>query len=335
MKRFIVTTVKICTPFLLGAGILYWMYRDFSWNEISYVLFHEMKWGWMLLSLVFGVLPQVIRGWRWRLALEPLNEHPRNRTCVYAIFLSYASSLVVPRIGEITRCGTLAKYEGTSFSKAFGTVVTERIVDSVLMLLLTGTVILVQMGVFVHFLHTTGTDVDSILGRFTATGYLVTFLCLVAVVILAFVLVWKLTIFSRVKGMILNVWSGIASLRKVHNQPLYLFYSVSIWICYFLHFYLTFYCFSFTEHLGPQVALVVFSIGSYAVLVPTPNGAGPWHFAVKTMLVLYGVAANEAILFALVVHTIQTALVVVLGIYGSAFLAWTKVRKPANAKIQV
>ena len=56
------------------------------------------------------------------------------------------------------------------------------------------------------------------------------------------------------------------------------------------------------------------------MLVPTPNGAGPWHFAVKTMLVLYGVAQAPAVLFALVVHTIQTALVVLMGAVGWADL---------------
>lgn len=313
---------------MLGAGILYWMYRGFSWQEISHALFHEMKWGWMVLSFVFGVLPQMIRGWRWRLALEPLGEHPRSSTCVYAIFLSYASSLVVPRIGEITRCGTLAKCEGTSFSKALGTVVTERIIDSVIMLLLTGTTILVQMGVFVHFLHTTGTSLDGMLGQFTTTGYVVTLVCLLAVGLLALILVWRLSVFSRVKGIILNIWAGVASLRRVRNLPLYIFYSIAIWACYYLHFYLAFFCFGFTEHLSPLVALVVFSVGSYAVLVPTPNGAGPWHFAVKTMLVLYGVAANNAILFALVVHTLQTGLVVLLGIYAMAVLSWSKSFRP-------
>jgi hypothetical protein len=83
---------------------------------------------------------------------------------------------------------------------------------------------------------------------------------------------------------------------------------------------LAFFCFDFTAGINPWAALLIFSAGSFAVLVPTPNGAGSWHFAVKTMLVLYGVAEAPAVMFALVVHTIQTALVVLLGAWGWADL---------------
>ena len=93
-------------------------------------------------------------------------------------------------------------------------------------------------------------------------------------------------------------------------------YSVGIWVSYFLHFYLTFYCFDFTAELGPIVALVAFVVGTFAVIVPTPNGAGPWHFAVKTVLMLYGVDGNNGAMFVLIVHSLQTMLVAVLGLIG-------------------
>ena len=92
--------------------------------------------------------------------------------------------------------------------------------------------------------------------------------------------------------------------------------SFGISLCYYLHFYIAFFCFNFTSSITPIEAFLIYCIGMFAVLVPTPNGAGSWHFAVKTMLVLYGVAEKEAILFALVVHTLQTGLVVLLGAFG-------------------
>ena len=109
---------------------------------------------------------------------------------------------------------------------------------------------------------------------------------------------------------------GVVSLRKVANIPLFLFYSLAIWASYFLHYYLTFFCFEGTAHLGMMCAMVTFIVGSIAVLVPTPNGAGSWHFAVKTMLILYGVADTDALYFVLIVHTLQTLLVALLGIYA-------------------
>lgn len=316
MKSFLKILIQTALPFVLGLGILWWMYRGTDWTDFFACVAHDMKWGWMLLSLAFGILPQLARAWRWKMALEPLGEQPRRSTCEDAIFLSYAASLVVPRVGEVTRCGTLKKFDGVSFTKSLGTVVTERLVDSALMLLFTGLAFLAQLPMFLSFLHKTGTNLGDILHRFTGTGYLVTFICLVAVLLTAAILMRRYALFRKGKDMLREVFEGVLSLRHVGNLPLYLFYSVLIWVGYFLHFYIAFFCFDFTAQLSLGAAFLIFCVGTFAVLVPTPNGAGPWHFAVKTMLVLYGVAEPQAILFALVVHTIQTALVVALGCFG-------------------
>lgn len=305
-------------PFVLGLGILWWMYRGTNWSDFGHYVLHEMNWWWMLLSLAFGILPQMARAWRWKMALEPLGEHPRRTSCIDAIFMSYAASLVIPRVGEVTRCGTLKTADGVLFTKSLGTVVTERLVDSLLMLLFTGIAFLLQLPMFLRFLKETNTNIGDLLYRFTGTGYIVTFICLVAALIAGFVAIRRFSFFKKGRDMLRDMWEGVLSLRKVRNLPLYLFYSVLIWVGYFLHFYIAFFSFDFTAHLSIGAAFLIFCVGTFAVLVPTPNGAGPWHFAVKTMLVLYGVAETQAIMFALTVHTIQTALVVLLGAFGWA-----------------
>lgn len=305
-------------PFVLGLGILWWMYRGTNWSDFGHYVLHEMNWWWMLLSLAFGILPQMARAWRWKMALEPLGEHPRRTSCIDAIFMSYAASLVIPRVGEVTRCGTLKTADGVSFTKSLGTVVTERLVDSLLMLLFTGIAFLLQLPMFLRFLKETNTNIGDLLYRFTGTGYIVTFICLVAALIAGFVAIRRFSFFKKGRDMLRDMWEGVLSLRKVRNLPLYLFYSVLIWVGYFLHFYIAFFSFDFTAHLSIGAAFLIFCVGTFAVLVPTPNGAGPWHFAVKTMLVLYGVAETQTIMFALTVHTIQTALVVLLGAFGWA-----------------
>lgn len=316
-------TVKILLPLLFGGAILYWMYRDFDFRSVDDILLHGMDWTWMLLSFPFGILAQMFRGWRWRQTLEPLGERPRTSTAVHSIFLSYAASLVIPRIGEFTRCGVLKRYDGVSFPKALGTVVTERAIDTLLMAVVSGVTLLMQMQVFSYFFNRTGTSVDSILHRFSLTGYLVTGACAVAVLFLLHFLLKKLSFYDKVKATFGGIWQGVISLKNVKNIPLFVIYTLGIWVCYFLHYYLTFFCFDFTAGLGLQCALVTFVVGSIAVIVPTPNGAGPWHFAVKTMLILYGVADNNALYFVLIVHSIQTLLVILLGIYSWAALAFT------------
>uniref|UniRef100_UPI003FF0C78C lysylphosphatidylglycerol synthase transmembrane domain-containing protein n=1 Tax=Alloprevotella sp. TaxID=1872471 RepID=UPI003FF0C78C len=318
MKHLLKITLQIMLPFVLGLGILWWMYRGTNWSDFGHYVLHEMNWWWMLLSLAFGILPQMARAWRWKMALEPLGEHPRRTSCIDAIFMSYAASLVIPRVGEVTRCGTLKTADGVSFTKSLGTVVTERLVDSLLMLLFTGIAFLLQLPMFLRFLKETNTNIGDLLYRFTGTGYIVTFICLVAALIAGLVAIRRFSFFKKGRDMLRDMWEGVLSLRKVRNLPLYLFYSVLIWVGYFLHFYIAFFCFDFTTHLSIGAAFLIFCVGTFAVLVPTPNGAGPWHFAVKTMLVLYGVAETQAIMFALTVHTIQTALVVLLGAFGWA-----------------
>ena len=103
LKKTINNTLKVSLSLLLGGLILYWMYRDFDFENMEHVLLHEMNWTWMLLSFPFGILAQAFRGWRWHLTLDPVGEHPRMSTSVNSIFLSYAVSLIVPRIGEFAR----------------------------------------------------------------------------------------------------------------------------------------------------------------------------------------------------------------------------------------
>lgn len=318
--------IKVLSPLLLGGLILYWMYRDFDFHSIEDVLFHKMDWTWMLLSFPFGILAQMFRGWRWKQTLAPLGEKPRTSTSIHAVFLSYAASLIIPRIGEFTRCGVLKKYDKTSFSKALGTVVTERAIDTLLMLTVTGVTLVFQMGIFDTFFVRTGTSMDSILGRFSTTGYLVTAVCAISVLLLMHVMLRRLSIYNKVKATLGGIKEGIISLKDVNNIPLFCFYTLGIWVSYFLHYYLTFFCFDFTSNLGLGCALVTFVVGSIAVIVPTPNGAGPWHFAVKTMLILYGVSDTNALYFVLIVHTIQTMLVIALGIYAWCALSFTKTR---------
>lgn len=131
--------------------------------------------------------------------------------------------------------------------------------------------------------------------------------------------------YERVKGFVLNIWEGIMSLKGVRNIPLFIFYTLAIWACYFLHFYFTFYCFAFTAHLGILAALVMFVGGTFAVIVPTPNGAGPWHFAIISMMMLYGVNVTDAGIFALIVHGIQT-----FWLFYWVCTAWLLCRSPID-----
>ena len=322
-KKIFKKVLQVVLPLLLGAFILVWVYRDFNFQRVGEVLTGGMDYGWIAVSLVFGVFANLFRGWRWKLALEPLGEYPRTSHCVYAIFISYASNLVIPRVGEVTRCGVLSKYDGVSFSKSLGTVVSERMIDTLCVGLITGLVLLSQMPVFATFFAETGTNVGRYAEVLTSGHFYLIILCALAILVLGFFLIRNIALFAKLKGILQNVWQGVVALKDIKHIPLYIIYTVGIWVCYFLEFYLAFYAFGFSAHLGVSAGLVMFVVGTLAVIVPTPNGAGPWHFAVMTMMMLYGVGKEDAGIFALLVHGIQTFLLILLGIYGLSALPFT------------
>ena len=322
-KKIFKKLLQVVFPLLLGTFILVWVYRDFNFQRVGEVLTGQMNYGWIALSLVFGVFANLFRGWRWKLALEPLDEHPKTANCIYAIFISYASNLVIPRVGEVTRCGVLSKYDQVSFSKSLGTVVSERMIDTLCVGLITGLVLLSQMPVFATFFAETGTNVGRYAEVFTSGHFYLIILCTLAVFLLAFFLVRNIALFAKLKGILQNIWQGIIALKDIKHIPLYVCYTIGIWGCYFLEFYLAFYAFEFSAQLGITAGVVMFVVGTLAVIVPTPNGAGPWHFAIMTMMMLYGVGKEDAGIFALLVHGIQTFLLILLGIYGLSALPFT------------
>ena len=326
-KKIFKKVLQVIFPLLLGIFILVWVYRDFNFQRVGEVMLHGMDYGWIALSLLFGVFANLFRGWRWKLALEPLGEYPKTANCVYAIFISYASNLVIPRVGEVTRCGVLSKYDGISFPKSLGTVVSERMIDTLCVGLITGVVLLLQMPVFATFFAETGTNVGRYAEVLTSGHFYLIILCVLAILVLAFFLIRNIALFAKLKGILQNVWQGIVALKDIKQIPLYMIYTLGIWVCYFLEFYLAFFAFDFSAGLGISAGLVMFVVGTLAVIVPTPNGAGPWHFAVMTMMMLYGVGKEDAGIFALLVHGIQTFLLILLGIYGLLALPFTNKTK--------
>ena len=315
--------LRIGLPLFVAAAILWWMYRRIEWAEVMAAMQSRRCWTWILLSMPFGVAAQVFRALRWRQVLEPLGYRPRTGVLVNSIFLSYGSSLAIPRSGEVLRCGVVRKYDGVDFSKLVGSVVTERVIDMAMVALFSVAVLLLQIPVFVQFMDKTGLSLGGFMAGFTPMGYMVTIVCGVLALGMALTLMRRVHVFGRLTTRFRGFAEGLISVRRVKSPVVFLAYSVGIWLSYYLHFYVAFQCFDYTAGLGPMCAAAAFVAGCFAVLVPTPNGAGPWHFAVKTALVLYGVGADAAAIFAFVVHTLQTLLVALLGLWSLAALART------------
>ena len=317
MKNYLKSLLKILLPLALGGGILWWTYRDFDFSVLNKALFAQMSIGWLFFSLIFEVLSHVFRGLRWKQVLEPLGEHPRANTCINAIFFSYAISLLIPRSGEVARCGILKRYDGVSFTKSLGTVVTERVVDMVCVALIALIVMALQFDVIYTFFSEKGKVMDEAALSDASSNLLPWVMLGIVICVIGYYLLRRMKFADKMKDVFRNLWEGICSVRRVKNIPLFLFYSIAIWGCYILQFYITFFAFPFTADLDFKAGLAVFITTSFAVLIPTPNGAGPWHYVViSTLTLIYGVGEPEAGVFALIVHGLQTAALILLGVYS-------------------
>lgn len=308
---------------MLGGLILYMIYDDFDFSQLWHSL-KEMNLAWFAASTFFGVMSHVIRGWRWRLSLAPLGLHPTASTSVYSIFIAYAANLVVPRVGEVSRCVILEQYDRIPFAQSLGTLVTERLIDTLMVVLITIAAVSMQWDVFARFIGEAGFTAPGE-GIFQSMGgWAIIALSVLAFLGLLLFLMRKMAFWKRICSFITRFTDGLLSLRHMKNGKLFVIETVGIWFCYFMQFYLCFFCFPFSNGLPLLAGLLLFVAGSIAVVVPTPNGAGPWHFAVISIMVLYGVDSTDASVFALIVHSTQTLLVALLGIYALIMLQFKK-----------
>lgn len=329
MKKILNHTLKTVLPILLGALILYMIYADFDFSQL-WAAVQGMDLFWFAVSTLFGIASHVLRGLRWRLALAPLGYNPSSRVCVDAIFVSYAANLVVPRVGEVSRCVVLEQHEKVPFAQSLGTVVSERLIDTLMVLLITLVAVSLQWPVFSAFLDNAGFSAGSDTLFASMGGWAIILLSAAAVFVLLYFLLRKMAFWKKLRSFLSNFISGVMSLTKMKDSWLFALETVGIWFCYFMQFYLCFFCFEFSSSLSVEAALLLFVAGSIAVVVPTPNGAGPWHFAIISIMVLYGIRQTDASVFALIVHSTQTLLVAVLGIYALVMLQISKTINKKN-----
>ena len=229
----------------------------------------------------------------------------------------------VPRVGEVSRCVVLERYDKVPFAQSLGTLVSERLVDTVMVALITFTAVVSQWQVFRTFVIEAGGVSEA--GVFSSVGRVaILILSVVAIALVLYFILRKMSLWTRIKSFIAHFWEGFMSLSKMRHFWLFIIETVGIWFCYFMQFYLCFFCFDFSSDLSVAAALLLFVAGSVAVVVPTPNGAGPWHFAVISIMMLYGVSETNAGVFALIVHSLQTLLVALLGIVGILMLQFKR-----------
>lgn len=240
------------------------------------------------------------------------------------VMIGYFANMAIPRMGEFTRCGVVSKYENVPFSKLLGTVVTERVFDMIMLLLLTLIVVVSQfkqVGIFLD----SNEEIKQKLYTMVHSSWTYVALGVLIVGIMGFFwFVRKSVFFTRLHRFLSGMKEGLLTVKNVERKWLFIGHTVFIWLMYFLMLYVCFFCFQFTSHLGPMVGLTVFVLSSYGMVAPVQGGVGAWHFMVVAALMIYLPHTEEIAslskTFALLTHGTMTLLYIVVGVLCLLFL---------------
>ncbi|MDD4515914.1 lysylphosphatidylglycerol synthase transmembrane domain-containing protein [Massilibacteroides sp.] len=315
-KSILRTFVKVFIPLAFGCLLLWYLYREMDFQEIFEVIKKGVRYDIIFLSLFFGLGANIIRSYRWGLLIESLGERFKTSNIIYAVLGNYALNLVLPRVGEVWRCGVITRYEKISFTKLLGTLFVDRISDSIMVGLITLFIFIFNFSFFSRFLAKNPALFDGFQSIFNSIWIYVVGVILVVAIWFVFKYMSHFTLVQKAKNMFKNIWEGIKSIWLMKRKGLFLLQTLFIWVGYFCYFYITFYAFDFTRDLGVGVGLIAFTMSSIGVAVPVQGGIGPWHFMVIATLVLFGVKETDAAAFALVVHTVQTVWTGLCGLFG-------------------
>lgn len=330
MKEKILKILKIVA--FIGVGVLlFWLvYRKQDIKSIKESLMQANYW-WLIFSMFLGVLSHLSRGLRWRLLLEPIGYKPRNKTLFYSVMIMYLSNLAIPRSGEIVRCSYVSRYEKIPFTTLLGTVVTERIIDVIILLILTLVVVITQFSVLSDFI-TTNEAAQKIIGTLSnSVGILITLFVLgIVFLILLFVYRKKIAqtkIYKKLQKLIEDFIAGIKSVATLEKKWLFIGHSLFIWIMYFIMIYVAFFAFDFTSHFGIMVGLTAFVMSAYGIVFPSPGGIGTWHFMVIETLFIYGLGRTEGSAFAFGAHESQTLMLIIVGLISLVATSFIKINQ--------
>ena len=295
----------------LGSKIL----QDFRSADYSYVL----------IALVLFMVSNIARVLRWHQMLEPLGYRPHFVNSIGSVMIGYLVNLGIPRSGEFVRAGVLSKYEGYQPEKVMGTIVTDRVMDVICLLVVIMLSLLLSYDTIGVYLEE-NMDLSGKIALITNYPMLIGAVGLVGLTLLA--LAWRYrtsimqsSIGAKVVNLLEGLWVGIKSIAQLRRPSLFVLYSIIIWLMYYLMTYVSMFAFAPTENLGAVAALVVFVLGTLGFVFPAPGGMGAYHFMIGQGLAIYGISEADGFSFAnIFFFSVQLGCNVLMGLLALAIL---------------
>lgn len=318
MKFSPLSLLKYFLSFAIAFGLLWYVFKDMPMSDIIARL-GSVKYEWVALSLVFSAISLWSRAARWNMMLRTIGHNPGWFRNLLALLTGYLANLVVPRMGEVTRCGILQRTNKIPMAGAFGTVIAERALDLVcLFLLLMLTLVLeysrLKLFFYEQFFSKLGGSGQFFIDRL----YLFILLLLVLLFLIIFAIVKRKKLLEsafvqKVISIVSSVKQGILSIKNVENKPVFFLHTLNIWVNYFLMTWIVVFAIDETTSLGPVAGLTLLMVGGLGMSAPVQGGIGAFHILVSAALVLYGIDKQAGITYATVLHSSQALFFIIGG----------------------
>jgi len=324
LKRVIFKTLRFFLFLSIGLFLLYLAVRSVNFEEFVDTL-SKANFLWVALALFFALIGYMSRAYRWRLLIKPLNYNPPFRNVFYALMLGYTANFALPRIGEVTRCGSLRKSDRIPVDSLLGTVIIERAIDLVVLLTILVVIFFTKMeffgGFFRQRLFRPLMDPLQGVAHFPLINWLIGLVVLAGIVVLVRFLSRKFSrapVVIKVKKLIRGVIYGLKTIARMQDRWVFVLHTVIIWMMYFLMTYVLVFALPATNHLQPVDGLFLLVIGGLGMSAPVQGGLGVFHVITMLGLSLYGISESEGFAYAVLSHESQSLFAILLG--GLSFI---------------
>jgi glycosyltransferase 2 family protein len=314
LKARLKSLLQYVVVILITAGLIWVALRGLNVGEGNKADFLWKTWersdkGYLALMALIAMASHLVRAIRWKMLLVPVGYNVSTVNSFLSVMIGYIVNLAVPRGGEVSRCYNLYKLENAPPEISFGTVVAERVVDIIFLFTLIGASFLAEWDKLTTFLSSLGVSADG----FTISPWII--IGAVAIIAGLFLLFFRFRKNEKLKKIFSGFKEGLMAVFRVKNKSLFIFYSLAIWGLYFLMTYAVIKAFPETSTLGFSAVLTLFALGTIAMTVPLPGGAGSYHTIVPLGLVmLYNLPKPDAIAFVFVFHAWQTLILIIAGV---------------------
>lgn len=305
MKKFS-KIFKIFLPLALGIFLCWYAYSKFTPEQLLEVKenFKQVDYKYLWLGIFLGVLSHVSRGLRWLYTLRPIGYSPRKMNAVCAVFIAYLLNLTIPRSGEFSRALVLTRYDNVPFDKSFGTIVSERIIDMLILLVFISAAFVLQFDLLSGFLLEK-IPFERLMWLMVVGGIL----------FLGFVL-WLFKSHNplayRIKKLFSGFSEGVFSIFKLEQKWAFIGHTAFIWLMYILMFYVSFFALEQTQNIGFADVLTAFVVGSFAIVF-TNGGFGSYPLFIAEILLIFGIEYTIGTTLGWVMWIAQFLMILIFG----------------------